>query len=658
LFKKRYSNLRELYVKSPFHDDLKEKLYENHLLVIEGLPKIGKSFLARNICLDLLEDEFHIMEIDDSDDIKLNKSLRQVYLCDDIFGSNSVENEKMDNWKKNWNYIENIIDERHFLLCTSRSTVLYEASTDFPINFEKNSIRINITNYEKEDLIFKEKLLDKYIENSSLSRDDDFTNILTYLSEIKKEIIEKESFFPQDIKLLIMDVIPKFRGIQNQQQFGEEVFRFLNQPNTYLIEEIRGLALYDFLVLLIIYSHYSPFYNNLNEDFFELSNHFNLQVGDFYESAFKKLTIVYVDKETTLFAHQSIEDTFKTVLHQNRTWFKYIKYLGGKKLIWDVLQSNFYSDSEKNEIVVKIIEGKNLSQIAENLELLPSLIIEHRETVTKSLFSIDFYTRFNLQHPYEVFHFLHKLTNYIPLFENKTNEWFDKLAIDILEMNTGEEGSNLRDIGLDLSDLKFKSESLVLLRELDSSSFNRNFNDSHKIKDLMDKFKNLLSRILENYNPRGIELYNDYGRNFQILFGDYGFTFQDYDDEENRSTYNQQIEEEQWDSWFDGPISEWTLIDGGAMEIQFNCCREQIKAFIDIPSPYMMADKARDSERYSDTEEIVCNHCGREYSIYVGNDLYELTAYWEYNEPEEYEYRILNNANIPNDEDESWETWP
>jgi len=143
-----------------------------------------------------------------------------------------------------------------------------------------------------------------------------------------------------------------------------------------------------------------------------------------------------------------------------------------------------------------------------------------------------------------------------------------------------------------------------------------------------------------------------------------GFIFKQYNDEIELDIYkkrNEEIENKHWSSWTNNPIDgEYTAIEGCLIEIRFECCDEEILVGpIAVPAPFLGADNESESENTSETEDFICPKCEKNYSVYIGNTMYQMFGYWD-DEPDFYEYRVrrFDSCNNSEDDEDLWETWP
>ncbi|MCI1779249.1 MAG: hypothetical protein LKI53_04745 [Bacteroidales bacterium] len=125
-----------IYVVTKSFDNALDILREQKVLMITGIPGIGKTTLANLITYYLLSKDFRLVYIDekirDAEDVFDNDpNVKQLFYFDDFLGSNYVEIVNLKNSENSIiNFIERIKSTKNkYLILTTRSTILNQAKS-------------------------------------------------------------------------------------------------------------------------------------------------------------------------------------------------------------------------------------------------------------------------------------------------------------------------------------------------------------------------------------------------------------------------------------------------------------------------------------------------------------------------------------------------
>jgi uncharacterized protein (DUF1778 family) len=94
----------------------------HHFAVLTGPPEMGKTAIARMIGLATLTNGWEVHECTRPDDLwaRFDRGRRQVFIADDAFGSTEYRPEAAERWAVDLDRVLRSMDERHWLLWTSR----------------------------------------------------------------------------------------------------------------------------------------------------------------------------------------------------------------------------------------------------------------------------------------------------------------------------------------------------------------------------------------------------------------------------------------------------------------------------------------------------------------------------------------------------------
>lgn len=192
------------YVITQSHDDAIHKLESEGAVIISGLPGIGKTTLADQICKHYLAQGFEFYYIEDSIsriEKVYKKNIKQVYYFDDFLGSNYLEiisNSEDSKIAEFFRRVEKDKSKRFIL--TSRTNILNQGkrlSTAFEVqNINRNEYEIIVDNLKELD---KAKILYNHIFYSDLP--ESFIDEL-YVEERYRIIINHRNFNPRLISFV------------------------------------------------------------------------------------------------------------------------------------------------------------------------------------------------------------------------------------------------------------------------------------------------------------------------------------------------------------------------------------------------------------------------------------------------------------------------
>lgn len=168
-----------VYVVNKSFDKALEILKEQKVLLIIGIPGIGKTSLANLITYNLLSMDYKLVYIDgrikDAEDVFENDpNSKQLFYFDDFLGSNYLDIIKPKNTENTIvNFIERVRSSKNkYLLLTTRSTILNQARTTSEklsrANLDSLKYELEISDYSEYD---KAKILYNHLFFNDLDID-------------------------------------------------------------------------------------------------------------------------------------------------------------------------------------------------------------------------------------------------------------------------------------------------------------------------------------------------------------------------------------------------------------------------------------------------------------------------------------------------------
>jgi DNA polymerase III delta prime subunit len=194
-----------LYVQTENHSKARDSLRTNGVLIISGEPGIGKTTLARNLCLSYVSEGFEFLDIEESlseAEGVYQKGKRQIFLFDDFLGSNyfeAVQNKKDSHIVNFMDRVRN--DKTKRFILTSRTNILNAGVLYSPIfanrNLRSSEYMLTIGSLEEFD---RALILYNHIWFSSLP--ESFIDEI-YAGKRYRQIIRHDNFNPRLIDFIL-----------------------------------------------------------------------------------------------------------------------------------------------------------------------------------------------------------------------------------------------------------------------------------------------------------------------------------------------------------------------------------------------------------------------------------------------------------------------
>jgi hypothetical protein len=119
-------DLARVFVPTRAYERTLAVLERHHFAVLTGPPEMGKTAIARMIGLALMTEGYELHECIRPDDLwsRLARDRAQVFVADDAFGSTEYRPEAAERWALDLDRILRAMDDRHWLVWTSRPAPL------------------------------------------------------------------------------------------------------------------------------------------------------------------------------------------------------------------------------------------------------------------------------------------------------------------------------------------------------------------------------------------------------------------------------------------------------------------------------------------------------------------------------------------------------
>jgi hypothetical protein len=121
--------LAEVFVPTGAHRRALEVLSRHRFAVLTGAPEMGKTAIARMIALGKMTDGWEAHECVSPDHVSdaFDPAAAQVFIADDAFGSTEYRADAAERWARGMERTLRALDDRHWLIWTSRPTPLQAA---------------------------------------------------------------------------------------------------------------------------------------------------------------------------------------------------------------------------------------------------------------------------------------------------------------------------------------------------------------------------------------------------------------------------------------------------------------------------------------------------------------------------------------------------
>jgi hypothetical protein len=121
--------LARVFVPTRAHQRALSVLQAHRFVVLTGPPEMGKTAIARMIGLAQMTDGWEAHECTSPQDVARlrDPAARQVFIADDAFGSTEYRPEAAERWAREMERLLRSLDDRHWLIWTSRPAPLHAA---------------------------------------------------------------------------------------------------------------------------------------------------------------------------------------------------------------------------------------------------------------------------------------------------------------------------------------------------------------------------------------------------------------------------------------------------------------------------------------------------------------------------------------------------
>lgn len=249
-----------------------ESLEKNNIIILTGPPKSGKTFNAEMLALYYVGNEnYEAIKIDDPDEVEkfYIAEKKQIFICDDAFGSHVLSYINAEDWDRKLETIFNLADSDHKFIFSSRENI-YKAFKNFAKDFDADFLPQTTITSENLSITEKGAILDRY------------TQLSNFADPVKQNILAQEGVFanhqnfsPESIRAFFNN----FAAFDNGDTVSAQLLEHLNKPDAYLSNLFYNLNTNSQAAVLSVLCALETDYENVQRKFAQVRD--DLSIKDF-----------------------------------------------------------------------------------------------------------------------------------------------------------------------------------------------------------------------------------------------------------------------------------------------------------------------------------------------------------------------------------------
>lgn len=292
-------------------------LKKHNFVVLDGPPEMGKTAIARVLSLAQLTLGWEALDCRVPDDLfsSYDSHLRQVFIVDDAFGRTEYEPTLGRLWEKDLSKVLHKIDQKHWLIWTTRKHILARALKDmdlvgkaasFPEPAELIVTADDLSTEEKAKILYRHARAGELetmfrslirVHASLIVRDDHFTpeRIRRFINERIPELAKENESKPLSAEELQSEII---EAIHDPTKRMQKAYSKLSKSHKWILISLLDCGA--FATVKDLKSRYSQHRSQLSEEAFA-------EALDELVGTFVKLSLIY-RREYVDWIHPSYRD--------------------------------------------------------------------------------------------------------------------------------------------------------------------------------------------------------------------------------------------------------------------------------------------------------------------------------------------------------------
>jgi hypothetical protein len=377
---------KKYFVYTNFYLQAYSKLQTYHTILLSGPPKSGKTFTADNLIYNyIIEYSFSPLKIDTPDEIEqfYQAESKQLFFCDDAFGSHRLSYANADDWNRKIEGILSLANDTHKFIFTSREHV-YNAFRSYSTNFSGNYLEKIVVNNDYLSNPEKSALLERYVALSNLK-----SNVKQHILVNEVPVINHKNFSPESIRSFFANLDQQ---VVSRYIILNKLIDHLNQPDEYIIKLFHQLEQTRKILLLGILCTLNPGIKEIGRTYANLCHDLEAEKLDSYKTIIDeldggilKLTDSNGDLEVKYY-HPSMKEGLIQIIKEDENGTIHRAVL--KNLNLDLLDFCYFdspSTVKNNEIGISQNDILSLSKSLERLITNNALQFHHIIRILKWL---------------------------------------------------------------------------------------------------------------------------------------------------------------------------------------------------------------------------------------------------------------------------------
>ena len=252
-------------------------LAEHSFVVLEGPPEMGKTAIAWMVALAQLANGWDAITCDDPNDLfkSHRREASQVFVADDAFGRTEYDPTMGSRWEKQLGRAMTVLDDRHWLIWTSRKHILERARREMDLQGEFQNFP------EPADVLVTASQLSDEEKGLILYRHAKAANLeasgKALLKTSAKTIIRNPSFTPERIRRFVHESLPTIGAIAGKNRTTKEyvlrqIQEAIRNPTDRMIKSFRALEEnHKWLLIALLEQGHLPRVDDLRDSFSRFS---------------------------------------------------------------------------------------------------------------------------------------------------------------------------------------------------------------------------------------------------------------------------------------------------------------------------------------------------------------------------------------------------